>query len=305
MSHQEDENKHVHAHHMHHDHSGGNIKIAFFLNFSFTILEIIGGLWTNSMAILSDALHDLGDSISLGIAWYLEKYSKKKPDDKFSFGYARFSVLGALINSVILIVGSILILYRSAFRLFAPESVNAKGMLLFAILGIVVNGIAVLRLKKGSSLNERVVSWHLMEDVLGWVVVLIASIVLLFADIPIVDPILSIAITCYVLYRVVKNLKEVLNVLMQGVPHHLSIAAIEEDIVNEMGEISPHHIHIWSLEGEKNLISMHIVLKDDTSRDEIIEMKSKIRDLMHEKGIDHVTLEIEFESENCEMYGCE
>lgn len=297
--------EHEHSHSMHHHHGGGNIKVAFFLNLSFTIIEIIGGIWTNSIAILSDALHDFGDSISLGVAWYLEKYSTKKPDSKFSFGYARFSVLGALINSVILIVGSLLILYKSIFRILTPESVNAKGMLFLALLGIAINGLAVLRLKKGSSLNEKVVYWHLMEDVLGWIVVLIASIVLMFVDIPILDPILSISITCYILYNVSKSLKEVLNVLLQGVPSHLSIDEIQNDIVREMGEVSPHHIHIWSLEGERNLISMHIVLKDDTNQEEIVRIKKGIRELMHKKGIEHVTLEIEFESEHCEAYECE
>lgn len=307
-THQEEhqhEHEHQHSHAGHHHHSGGNIKIAFFLNLFFTMIEIVGGIWTNSIAILSDALHDFGDSISLGIAWYLEKYSTKKPDSRFSFGYARFSLLGALINSVILIVGSLLILYKSVFRILTPESVNAEGMLLLALMGIAINGLAVLRLKKGSSLNEKVVYWHLMEDVLGWIVVFIASVILMFVDIPILDPILSISITCYILYNVSKNLKEVLNVLLQGVPSHLSIAEIEKDIIREMGEISPHHIHIWSLEGERNLISMHVILKDDTKREEIVEIKRAIRELMHAKGIDHVTLEIEFASEHCEAYECE
>ena len=175
-------------HHHHHDHSHdtGNIKVAFFLNLSFTIIEIIGGLMTNSMAILADALHDLGDSLSLGISWFLEKVSEKKPDETFTFGYARFSLLAAFINSMVLIVGSTIILYHVIPRLLNPEPVEASGMLLLSILGIVMNGLAVLRLKKGSSMNEKVVTWHLMEDILGWVVVLVASIVLMFVDWPII-----------------------------------------------------------------------------------------------------------------------
>lgn len=207
-----------------HDHEHGregNIKIAFFLNLFFTILEIIGGLWTNSMAILSDALHDLGDSISLGMAWYFEKYSQKGPDEFFSFGYARFSLLGALINSMVLIIGSILVLSRSIPRIFQPESVNAEGMLVFAILGIAINGLAAIRLRKGTSLNEKVVSWHLLEDVLGWIAVLAVSIALLFIDLPILDPILSILITLFVLFNVIKNIKAVMHVFLQGVPKNI------------------------------------------------------------------------------------
>lgn len=194
-----------HTHLTHNHENQGNIKVAFFLNLSFTIAEIIGGLWTNSVAILSDAVHDLGDSLSLGLAWYFDAFSKKGPDEKYSFGYARFSLLAALINSLVLVGGSVLVLTRSVPRIFNPEPIDAKGMFVFAILGILINGLAVLKLKKGTSLNEKVVSWHLMEDVLGWVVILVASIVLMFVDIPILDPILSVLITIYVLFHVLKT----------------------------------------------------------------------------------------------------
>ena len=291
-----------------HEHSHGdqgNIKIAFFINLGFTILEIFGGLWTNSMAILSDAIHDLGDSLSLGFAWYFDRYSKKGPDENYSFGYARFSLLAALINSLVLVGGSVLVLVKSIPRVFNPEEINPKGMLIFAILGILVNGLAVLRLKKGSSLNEKVVLWHLMEDVLGWVAVLIASIVLLFIDIPIIDPILSIVITIYILFNVVKNLKEVLNVFLQGVPKNLSISEIEQEMLKATDLLSVHHTHIWSLEGEKNLLSTHLLVSDDTDQKKMIALKENVRERMKKKGIDHVTIEIEFESEDCKTRNCD
>jgi len=256
------------------------------------------------MAILSDALHDLGDSLSLGVAWYLEKYSKRGPDEKYSFGYARFSLLGALINSLILMGGSVIIFINVIPRMFNPEPVNSKGMLLFALLGIAINGLAVLRLRKGTSLNEKVVLWHLMEDILGWVVILIASVVLLFVDIPILDPILSLGITLYILYHVVNNLREVLRILLQGVPGNLSIGAIEEEIVAKTGVVSVHHTHIWSLEGERNLLSTHIVLPDEVLRDELIAIKREVKELVRSRGIQHVTLEIDFASENCESPYC-
>ncbi len=293
----------AHDHDHNHD-KQNNIKVAFFLNIFFTILEIFGGLWTNSMAILSDALHDLGDSFSLGIAWYLERYSEKKPDQNFSFGYARFSLLGALINSMILIGGSALILSRAIPRIISPEPVNPEGMILFAIIGITINGIAVLRLRKGSSLNEKVVSWHLLEDVLGWVVVLIASIILLFVDLPIIDPILSILITLFVLYNVFKNLKSIMNVFLQGVPNHLSVSEVEDYITDHQGIISVHHTHVWSMDGEKIFISTHIVLKDDLPRDEIIKIKRDVKKVLLDKGIAHITIEIDYENEGCEDQDC-
>lgn len=296
-----------HNHNHHHDHhSDGhkNIRLAFFLNLLFTVLEIVGGLLTNSMAILSDALHDLGDSLSLGIAWYFQRYSEKKPDRKFTYGYARFSLLGALINSIVLVVGSVLIFVHAIPRLFQPEAVNPKGMLIFAILGIVINGIAVLRLKKSTSLNEKVVFWHLMEDVLGWVVIFLASIVMLFVEIPVLDPILSILITVYVLYHVVVNLKEILTVFLQGVPGKLSIHEIEDSIVRNTRVISVHHTHIWSLEGEKIMLSTHVVMADGTDRDTLILMKKEIRDLLQTMGIEHVTIEVDFETEPCDHDHC-
>ncbi|HBB29711.1 MAG TPA: cation transporter [Clostridiales bacterium] len=279
-----------------------NIKVAFLLNLTFTIFEIVGGLWTNSMAILTDALHDLGDSISLGVSWYLEKYSEKGPDQKFSYGYARFSLLGALISSVVLLSGSVLIITRAIPRIIQPEAVNPKGMLIFSILGIVINGTAVLRLKKGTSLNERVVSWHLIEDVLGWIVVLIISIVLIFLDLPVLDPIFSLLITIYVLYNVVKNLKEILNIFLQGVPKNLSIKEIEKEIVEKTGAVAAYHTHIWSLEGERHLLSINLIVNDKIERNEVIAIKQNVRKLMMEKEIDHVTVQVDFESEDVEDY---
>lgn len=288
-----------------HNHSStSNIKIAFFLNLSFTILEIIGGLWTNSMAILSDALHDLGDSFSLGIAWYLEGYSKKKPDEKFTYGYSRFSLLGALINSTILIGGSIFILTRAIPRLLAPEPINAKGMLAFAIVGIIVNGIAAIRLSRGTTLNERVVSWHLVEDVLGWVAVFIVSVILLFKDIPILDPILSIIITLYILYNVFKNLREIVNLFLQGTPDQFSIPKIEKEIVEKTDVILAHHTHIWSLEGEKHILSTHVVIEENSDQQKIINIKRNVKNLINELGIKHVTVEIEFKNEKCDDEDC-
>jgi len=298
-----------HSHHSSHDHhhhgSTDNIKVAFFLNFTFTILEIVGGFWTNSTAILSDALHDLGDSISLGLAWYIDRFSKKEADFKFSFGYSRFSLLGAFINSLVLIIGSILIIMRAVPKIINPEPINEVGMIIFALVGIVVNGIAVLRLRKGNSINEKVVSWHLLEDVLGWFAILIVSIILFFKDIYILDPLLSIGITFYVLYNVIKNLKGIGNIFLQRVPEGLSIEAIEEDILQIENINDVHHTHIWSLDGEKNLLSTHIVIEKEVSQEEIISLKNKLRELVYNKDINHITVEVDYIGEVCSCENCE
>ena len=296
----------IEKHHHHHQHeSTENIKTAFFLNFSFTILEIIGGIWTNSSAILSDALHDLGDSISLGLAWFMDKYSKKEADHKFSFGYSRFSLLAAFINSLVLIIGSILILVQAVPRIFAPEPVNKMGMLVFSLTGITINGIAFLRLRRGNSINEEVVSWHLLEDVLGWMAILIVSIVLIFVDLYILDPLLSVLITIYILYNVSKNIRRIANIFLQRVPEGLSIEDIEKEFLEIKEVINIHHTHIWTLDGEKHLLSTHIVVDRDLKQSDIIKLKNRVRESGQGMGISHITVEIDYSEEDCICVDCD
>ncbi|MBN1954347.1 MAG: cation transporter [Anaerolineae bacterium] len=287
-----------------HDHSHDtsvNIRTAFFLNLGFTVLEIIGGLWTNSLAILSDAVHDLGDSLSLGLAWFLERYSKRDQDRRFSYGYRRFSLLGALVNTIVLVVGSLLVLSRAIPRLINPEHSNAPGMILFAVGGILINGAAVLRIKDSKSLNARVIAWHLMEDVLGWLAVLIVAIVLVFADIHILDPILSILIALYVLYNVVKNMRETLSLFLQGVPENIDIAAIEGEIARIGNVLSTHHTHIWSLDGEHHVLTTHLVVDGSATKEQVLRIKEDVKQLLKENEFSHVTVEIEYGNADCSM----
>jgi len=289
---------------MSHDHSNdstGDLRLAFFLNLSFTIIEIAGGIWTNSLAILSDAIHDLGDSLSLGMAWYLENYAHKGKDKKYSYGYHRYSLLSALINTIVLIVGSVFILSRAVTRLFNPEPVDAKGMILFAVLGIIVNGLAMMRLRGGKSLNAQVVAWHLIEDVLGWVAVLIMSIVLLFTDLYILDPIFSILITSFVLFNVIKNLRKTLALFLQAVPENMDLEMIENRLLAIDNVCSSHHTHIWSMDGEHHVLTTHLVVEEDTSQDEVLCIKEDINQLSKEMDFLHTTVEIEYGDEKCSM----
>ena len=269
-----------HHHHHHHNQSGKNLKIAFFLNLGFTILEFFGGIYVNSVAIMSDAVHDLGDSLSLGTAWYLDKKSHKEADDKYSFGYKRFSLLGALINSIVLIGGSIYVISEAIGRLFEPQPSDAQGMIVFAIIGVLVNGYAAWKLSSGNSLNEKTVSWHLMEDVLGWVAVLIVAIVLNFTDNQYLDPALSILITLYILYNVVLRLKETLYIFLQGVPKEIKTEKIKKDILKINNIASLHHTHIWSLEGENHVFSAHIKLKNISDFEELINIKKQVKSVL-------------------------
>lgn len=281
-----------------------NIKIAFFLNLFFTIIEFIGGFLTNSVAIMSDALHDLGDSFSLGLAWFLEKFSTKKRTDLFSYGYKRFSLLGAFINAVILFVGSLFILTKAIPRLVNPEISNAYGMLLLAIFGIVVNGIAAYKTAKGKTMNEKVISLHLLEDVLGWVAILIVSVVMIFTQISILDPILSILITFYILWGVLKNLKATVLLFLQATPKNLNTKIIDKELKKDSLILGIHDTHIWSLDGEKHVLSAHVIISKNSSKKDIEKIKYKIKKRLKNIGIEHSTLEIEFEDENCIEY-CE
>ena len=293
-----------HNHDHSHNHSEGNVKVAFFLNLSFTIIEIIGGLYTNSLAILSDALHDLGDSLSLGLSWYFQKLSKKGRTKTFSYGYKRFSLLGAIINSIVLVAGSIFILTKAIPELFNPEETNVEGMLYLSILGIVVNGAAVFKLRKGESLNEKVVSLHLLEDVLGWVAVLIGSIIMMYVDAPFIDPLLSILISLFVLYNVYRNLKKSMLVILQGIPEEVSVDDIQQKL-KDMPEVTDiHDCHAWSMDGEYNILTVHLRLAKDYKLSEQAKLKEKVKSQLKDESINHITVEFEGQDEHCGLEDC-
>ncbi|HCD52056.1 MAG TPA: cation transporter [Balneolaceae bacterium] len=278
-----------------HEHEHGNIKLAFFLNFGFTILEFFGGMYVNSVAIISDALHDLGDSLSLGLSWFLDHKSKEGANSSFTFGYTRFSLLGALINSLVLIAGSVFVINEAVARILSPEHTDAQGMLLFAIVGVAVNGYAAWKVSHGKTLNERVISWHLLEDVLGWAAVLVVSIVLLFKDIHYLDPALSLFITAYVLWNVVKRLKETLHIFLQGTPDDISIDELREKFLEQDIVADTNHLHLWSLDGEKHVFTAHLILKNVESYSDILEAKKKIRDILKPYNFSHSTIEVELD----------
>jgi len=284
--------------------SSNRIGWVFLLNFSFTIIEFIGGLLTNSTAIMADAVHDLGDSLSIGLAWILCRLSGRQATSKFSYGYQRLSLFGALINGIVLIVGSAWILNESIPRLLEPEMPDASGMIWFAILGIAVNGYAAYKLSEGKSLNERVLNWHLMEDVLGWVAVLIIAIVLLFVDWPILDPLLSIVFTLFILFNVFRTLKETVNLFLQGVPDEAMRAEIEAQLLALEQVEDLHHLHLWSLDGEQHVLTAHLVVKVLLSLEQQQALKKQIAHCLARFSLEHTTIELEFADEVCRDKKC-
>lgn len=273
------------------DHRSGttkNIGIAFFLNLSFTIIEFIGGILTGSIAIISDAIHDLGDSLSLGVSWFLQRISDKKPNKRFTFGYKRFSVLGALLNAIVLIGGSIYVLFEAGKRLFNPVAPNSVGMMVLAVIGIAVNGYAGYRMHKGSEgLNASVLSWHLIEDVLGWFAVFIVGVILQFKSIPILDPILSIAISLFILFNVIRKLNKTLLVLLDAVPEDIDLTKLKTAILKIDGIHEIRNLHIWSLDGEE-----HVAMIKLETNIEWDDSKKELKELMEENNIKNFTVEI-------------
>ena len=288
----------MHAHH-HHDQTSSRIGWAFLLNVSFTIIEFIGGFLTNSTAIMADAVHDLGDSLSIGLAWLLSKTSHKQSNANFTYGYQRFSLLGALINSFVLVAGSIWVLSEAIPKLQNPQMPVVEGMLGLALLGVVENGLAAFKLSRGKTLNEKVLNWHLLEDVLGWCAVLIVSIVLLFVEWPILDPLLSIAFTAFILFNVIKNLGTTVRLFLQAAPEK----TLSDDIQRTLNEIDDvqemHHLHLWSLDGEHHVLTVHLVLKQAMDSTQLITFKQDIALILKPFALSHTTVEIEFVDEPC------
>ncbi|MEO1667209.1 MAG: cation diffusion facilitator family transporter [Chloroflexota bacterium] len=287
--------------HHHHHHDENNLGWAFALNLIFTIIELVGGLLTNSVAIISDAIHDAGDSFSLGLAWILDRYSKREGTERFSYGYRRLSLLGALLNTVVLIIGSVFVLFEAVPRLMAPEAVEAAGMFWLALLGIGVNGLAAWRLRGGKSANTQTVALHLLEDVLGWGAVLVVSIVLLFADIPILDPLLSIGITLYILYSVLRRLGDTVALFLQAVPANISLKQIRSRLTAIDDVLSTHHTHIWSLDGEHHVLTTHLVVPDELPHQRQIQIRQRVMEIIDDLHLEHFTVQLEYECENCTL----
>lgn len=271
-----------------------NVGFAASLNILFTIIELIGGLLTNSLALLADALHDFADSSALIVAWFSERKAKKPATSRMTFGYRRLSLLSAVFATIVLIAGSLFILSQAIPRLINPEPVNAEGMILIAIIGVVINSLGYFRLKKGMSQNERILSWHLLEDILGWVVLLIGAIIINFWDIPIIDPIMTIGFTIFVLWGVSKSAKETFNLLLEGVPAYIDIDEVKESILSVEGVKAAHDIHIWSLEGETDILTAHVVVEDKCLQ-RPDKMRQSIKSKLEKHHIVHSTLELESE----------
>ncbi|MBT8251710.1 MAG: cation diffusion facilitator family transporter, partial [Nitrosopumilus sp.] len=237
-----------------------NIKFAVILNIGFTAFEIVGSILTNSLALLSDAIHDAGDSIALTSSLVLEKKAKKGPDKIRTFGYGRLSLFSAVISAIFLVAGSVFILSQAIPRILNPEHVDGFGMMWIAVIGITINFLAFLKVRRGQSVNENIISWHMLEDVLGWIAILFGSILIQFWDNHQIDSLLTIGITAFIMFGVFKNLRKSINIFLQGVPEHIDMDKVRNTILSIKGVKNLHDVHVWSIDGENNIFTGHIVI---------------------------------------------
>ena len=276
-----------------------NILIAFILNLSFSVFEFFGGVFTGSTAIMSDAVHDAGDAASIGISYLLEKKSKKQPDEEYTYGYSRYSALGGLVTSLILLIGSAIMIYNAIGKIIVPEEINYNGMILFSVVGVCVNFCAVFFTREGGSLNQKAVNLHMLEDVLGWAAVLIGAVFMRFTDFSLIDPIISIGVSVFILINSIGNLREVSDLFLEKTPRNIKVSEIIDAVEKIDGVLDVHHIHVWSMDAQNNLATMHVVTDSEVSK-----IKEEIRKELCELGIGHVTVEIETSVEDCRERSC-
>lgn len=268
-----------------------NLSFALILNLIFNVIVILGGIFTNSVAILTDAVHDLGDTLAILIAWIMQKISQKRGNEKFTYGYKRFSVLGAVITSTIVICACTVVAYEAIERLFTPEASSAEGMLIVAILGLIFKGLSVYTLHKGKTFNERSILVHLTGDVIEWMIVLILSIVLFLNNYPLLDPIASILISIWIIYNLAKNLYKSLKVILQGAPDNFDIKKFKNEIREIDGVKGISDLHIWTIDGLSHILTVKIMVSRETDLLTLSHIKYHINELAIKYEIYDSTIE--------------
>ena len=277
--------------HQHHKKASGNLAFVFLMNLTFNIIVIIGGLATNSVAILADCIHDLSDTLSIAFAWVLEHVSQKDSNDNYSYGYQRFSILGAIIISIFIIIMACIILQEAIPRIFSPEEVDAEGMLLVAIVGIIFKSISVYRLHGGETFNEKAIFIHQLGDIFEWVAILILSIVLIFWDgASYLDPFVSIGIALWLIFNLARNLYKSIEVILQKTPNHFDVDEFKSSVNAIDGLTAIEDFHVWSLDGIDSVLTLKIKIENWQKKDEI---KKEIYEIASKYHIVDITIEFD------------
>lgn len=306
---------HGHCDHDHQEHPAGvlhvhpvvkNMRIALALNLTFSCIEFAGGILTNSVAVLSDAIHDLGDSIAIAASLFLEKKAGEGRSHNFTYGKRRFSTLAAFITSLVLMIGSAVILWEAVPRFFHPEPIKVNGMLWLAALGVVFNLAAMIRLRSGSSqsLSQRAVMLHMLEDALGWVAVLVGAGIMYFTHWYWIDPLLSVSIALFIFFNAARNTLAVLRIFLQAVPDVFKEQELKSALEKLSGVVDVHDLHCWTMDGEHNILTVHLTVPEHYGLSQSNELMNRARKLMAGQNIQHTTIQIETAGHSCGLREC-
>ena len=271
------------------------VWLAFFLNLTYAIVEFIAGGVFGSSAVLADSVHDLGDAIAIGISAFLETISNREEDNQYSLGYKRFSLLGALVTAIILMTGSVLVVLESVKKILNPQPVNDEGILWLGIIAITINVLASLVVGKGKTKNESILSLHFLEDTLGWLAVILMAIVLRFTDWYILDPLLSLVISFFILSKALPRFWSTLKIFLDAVPEGLETGDLEKDLESLTNVKSVNQLSIWSMDGLENNAIIHLCLED---WEQMTETKNQVRQLLEERGVQNITIEVDTSQSN-------
>lgn len=266
------------------------IWLAFFLNLSYAIVEFIAGGVFGSSAVLADSVHDLGDAIAIGLSAFLETISNREEDSHYTLGYKRFSLLGALITAVILMTGSALVILENIRKLFHPQPINDEGILWLGIIAVSINVLASLVVRKGKTKNESILSLHFLEDTLGWIAVILMAIILRFTDWYILDPLLSLIISFFILSKAIPRFWSTLKIFLDAVPEGIDTGKLEKELFALENIKSINQLSIWSMDGLENNVIVHLCLEDLTRME---ECKEAIRSQLRQSGVHNITIEVD------------
>ena len=272
-----------------------SIWLAFFLNLSYAIVEFIAGGIFGSSAVLADSVHDLGDAIAIGISALLETISNREEDRQYTLGYKRFSLLGAMLTAVILMIGSVLVILENITKIAHPQPVNENGILWLGIIAVVINVLASLVVRKGKTKNESILSLHFLEDTLGWLAVILMAIILRFTDWYILDPFLSLVISVFILSKAIPRFWSALKIFLDAVPEGVETSDLEKDLEALPNVKSINQLSIWSMDGLENNAIVHICIKD---WEQMMETKEVVRQCLEERGVQNITIEVDSSQSN-------
>ena len=271
------------------------VWLAFFLNLSYAIVEFIAGGIFGSSAVLADSVHDLGDALAIGISAFLETISNREEDRQYTLGYKRFSLLGAMLTAVILMIGSVLVILENITKIAHPQPVNEKGILWLGIIAVAINVLASLIVRKGKTKNESVLSLHFLEDTLGWLTVILMATILKFTDWYILDPLLSLVISIFILTKAIPRFWSALKIFLDAVPEGVETGDLEKDLEALINVKSVNQLSIWSMDGLENNAIIHLCLEDG---EQMMETKNQVRHLLEERGIQNITIEVDASQSN-------